>query len=97
MSHIKPPTYVQRKKNLEIYDPWSSIIEAMTFIVQSTSHTTLQSITGKLVFRRDVILNNPFISDWEYINRFKQQLIYPTNQNENKISNLITLEYVIKG
>ena len=36
-----------------------------------------------MVFRRDVTLNNPLISDWEYTRRIKQELIDKDNQNNN--------------
>ena len=37
-----------------------------------------------MVFVRDMILNNPFIYDWEDIRRYKQQLIHRKKQTENK-------------
>ena len=44
--------------------PWSSILSATAFALQSMYHTTLQATPGQLVFGRGVILNTPFIAVW---------------------------------
>ena len=41
-------------------------------------------ITSQLVFGRDIILNAPFIADWEAIWRRNKNLIDKNNQLENK-------------
>ena len=62
--HSKPCTYIYLKTNcLEKYDPWSVILTAKVFVVQSTYHTNLQAMPGQLVFIRDMVLNTPFIAD----------------------------------
>ena len=53
-------------------------------ILESTDFAMLQSTSGQLVFRRDIILNTPFIDDWEANRQFNQQLIDKNNQIENK-------------
>ena len=56
----------------------------MGFDVRSTYHTTLQSIPGHMVFGCDMILNTPFIADWEAIRLRNQKIIDKDNQLENK-------------
>ena len=53
---------------LDEADPWSGILAATAFAVQSMYHTTLQATPCQTVFRRDMILNTPSIADWEAIN-----------------------------
>ena len=57
-------------------------------------NVVLQSIPGKILFRRDMILNTLFITDWEAIRRGKQQLIYKTTKSKINITKFITIEYV---
>ena len=52
-------TFNLQKSYLDEDDPWSGILEATSFSVQSTYHTMLQAITGQLVFGCDMILNKP--------------------------------------
>ena len=54
-------------------DPWSGILSATTFAVRNTYHTTLQDKTGQLVFGLYIILNTPFIADWEAIRLRKEK------------------------
>ena len=42
------------------------------FAARSMYHTMLQDIYGQTVFVRAIILNKPFISDWEDISIYKQ-------------------------
>ena len=49
-------------------------------------HTNLQAIPGQLGLRRDMILNTPFIAEWEAIRQRKKELIDKNNQIENKNS-----------
>ena len=58
-------TFDLQNNYLDEDDPWSGILSAMDFAVRSTYHTTPKSTPGKLVFGRDMILNNQFIADWE--------------------------------
>ena len=39
---------------------------------------------GQLVFGRDMILNTPFIDDWEYIRLRRQNVVDKNNQLKNK-------------
>ena len=67
---------------LNEYDPWSGILEAMSFAVRNMYNTKLQGTPDQLVFGRDMTLNTPFISLWESSRR-RQQLI-ENNNNNNK-------------
>ena len=44
--------------------PWSIIPEATGFVVKIMNHAVLQSTSGNLFFRCDIILNTAFISGW---------------------------------
>ena len=65
-------------------DPWSGILADTAFTVLSTYHTKLQATPVQLVSGFNMILNTPFITDWEDIRIRKQQIIDKNNQNENK-------------
>ena len=65
-------------------NPWSGILSATDFAVRSTYHTTLQAIPYRLFFGCDMILNAPFISDWEANELRNQKIIDRNNQIENK-------------
>ena len=54
-------------------DPWSGILAATDFAARSTYRTTLQATSYQLVFECDMILNTPFIADWEAIRLRKQK------------------------
>ena len=66
-------------------DPWSGILVATYFAVQSTYHTELQATPVHIVFRRDMILNNPFMAYWGSIRlcHFKKEKY---NQTENNLT-----------
>ena len=60
---------------LDEEDPWGGILASTDFLVQSRYHITLQATPCQLVSGRDMILNTPFIDDWECIRRRKQELM----------------------
>ena len=72
---------------LDEYDLWAGIIAATDFTVWSTYQNSLQTIPGKLMPILDMILNTPFITDWEYIRRGKQELIDKNNPKNSKPHN----------
>ena len=76
--------YDLQNNYLDEDDPWSGILAATAFVVQSIYHTTLQATPGRLVFGRDMILNTPFLADWEAIRLRKKKIIDKNNQIENK-------------
>ena len=47
-------------------------------------HTSLRATTGQMVFGCEMILNTPFISDWEAIRLRNQKPIDKNNQLEDK-------------
>ena len=55
---------VHSNPDLEEDDPWSGILAAAMFALQSTYHTTLQATPMQLVFGRDLMLNIKFEADW---------------------------------
>ena len=77
-------TYDLQHNYLDEDEPWSGILAATDFVVQSTYHTTLQATQGHLVFGRDMILNTTLTADWEAIRLRKQKIIDKSNQIENK-------------
>ena len=79
---------------LEEGDHWSVIIAAMFFTVCGTYHTMLQATSVKLVFGCNMILNNPFIADWETIMRCKKQLTDNKNKTKIKITNRTFIKYM---
>ena len=52
---------------IEEDDPWAYILSSTGFDVTSTYHRALQDTSGQLIFWRGMILNTPFIANWEAI------------------------------
>ena len=69
---------------IDEYDPWSGISAATYFASISTYHTMSQATLSQLVFRRDMILNTPFVYEWGDISIRKEELMDKNNQNNNK-------------
>ena len=61
----------------------SGILAYMYFTVYITYHTMLQAMPVQMVVGRIMILNTPFIADWEYITIYKPQIL-DNNNNNNK-------------
>ena len=76
-------TFELQTNYLDEEDPWKGILSATAFAVQSTYHTTLQKSPGQLVFGQDMIFNIEHEANWEYIQKWKQQLIAKNNKAEN--------------
>ena len=76
-------TFDLQNNYLEEDDPWSGILAATAFAVQTIYHTNLQYTPVHLVFGFDMILNNPLIAYWEAIRLLKQKK-GKNNQLENK-------------
>ena len=76
-------TFELEENYLDVDKPWDGILAAAAFAVRSTYHTTLQATPGQLVFGRDMVLNTPFIADWEAIRLRKQKIIDKNNKMEN--------------
>lgn len=56
---------------------------AVSFVVRSTIHTTLQATPAQLVFGKDFILNIPFTADWRMMQEKKQKLIEQNTAKDN--------------
>ena len=63
---------------------WTGILQAVSFAVRSTVHTTTRATPMQLVFARDAILPIRHIADWKYIRDRKQHSINKNNLKENK-------------
>jgi len=74
-------------QNLEISDKefsWTGILQAVSFAIRSTVHTTVRATPMQLVFGRDSILPIRHVADWNYIKNRKQSSINKNNIKENK-------------
>ena len=71
-------TYDLQNNYLDEDNPWSDILSATDFLVQSTYHTMLQATPGQLVIGCDMILNTPFIAYWETI-KLRKKIIMDKN------------------
>jgi hypothetical protein len=63
--------------------------------ISSTYHTTLQATPCQLVFGRDMIHNIVLRSNWNRIQKQKQDIINKYNQKENKKNSWIPYEYKV--
>jgi hypothetical protein len=63
--------------------------------IRSTYLTTLQATPCQLVFGRDMIRNIAFRSNWDQIQKRKQDIINNSNQKENKSESQIPYEYMV--
>ena len=61
----------QLNKELDIEDPWSSVLALAMWATRATMHTTLQATPMQLVFGRDAVLN------------FKFQVVYKGKKRNN--------------
>ena len=78
------PTFDLQNNYLDEDDPWSDVLASTAFEVQITYHNTLQPTPGQMVFGSEMILNTPFIADWEAIRPRKKKIIGKNKQLENK-------------
>ena len=73
---------------LYVDEPWSGILRDTAFVVQRMYHTMMQYMPGHMVFGRDMVLNTPFISDWEDMRRRKKKIIDKITRLKTKPVNL---------
>ena len=64
---------------MEQDDPWSRILSAVIFTMQSTVHTTTQATPMQLVFGRDAIMSLTFDANWHLIKQRRHNLINQSN------------------
>ena len=71
-------------QDIEVTDEfsWTGILQAVSFAIRSTVHTTLQATPMQLVFGRDAILPVRHVADWKYIHSRKQASINKNNLKE---------------
>jgi hypothetical protein len=74
---------IRGTQDLDEDDPWTGVLSATRFGMNSTVHTTNRATPAQLVFGRDAITNTTFIADWQYIKERKQRLIHQNNVREN--------------
>jgi hypothetical protein len=55
-----------------------------TWAICSTYHTVLKASPGAAIFGRDMLLDIPFIADWQKIGKFRQRLTDLSSARENK-------------
>ena len=52
--------------------------------IRSTYHTVLKASPGAAIFGQDMLLNIPYIADWNKIGEFRQRQTDQNNKRENK-------------
>ena len=57
-------TFDLQNNYLDEDDPWSGILSATAFVVQSMYHSTPQAMPDQLVLGCDTIINTLFITEW---------------------------------
>ena len=55
-----------------------------SWAIRSTYHTVLKSTPGAAIFGRDMLLDIPYVADWNVIGRRRQDQVESTNRRENK-------------
>ena len=68
-------TFQVNNSKLDLDEPWSKILSAIIFAMQSMVHTTTQATPMQLVFGRDAIMNLTFDANWHLIKMEKQEAI----------------------
>ena len=64
--------YQVNNHKLEQDAPWSRILSAVIFAMQSTVHSTTQATPTQLVSGRDAIMNLTFSANWHLIKQRKK-------------------------
>jgi NADH:ubiquinone oxidoreductase subunit len=68
--------------DLDLDDPFTGILSACAFAMQTTVHTTNRATPSQLVFGQDVIHNTVFKADWQHIADRKRHCIIQNNMNK---------------
>jgi hypothetical protein len=69
---------------LDLDDPFTGILSACAFAMQTTVHTTNHATPSQLVFWQDAIPHNTvYKDDWQYIADRKHHRIIQNNRKEN--------------
>eukprot|EP00957_Ditylum_brightwellii_P097011 7387433-Ditylum_brightwellii.AAC.1 len=76
-------TFKPGSTDLNPDDPWSSILSAVMFALQSTMHMTYKAIPMQLVFGRDTMLNVMHLANCWFIQECQQNVIKKNNKKES--------------
>jgi hypothetical protein len=74
---------IANNPDLDLDDPFTGILSACAFAMQTTVHTTNRVTPSQLVFGWDAIHNTVFKADWQYIADRKRHHIIQNNKKKN--------------
>jgi transposase InsO family protein len=60
-------TFELEERELDMKDPFTSVLSAAAFAIRSTYHTVLEASPAELVFGRHMLLPVKFNADWQAI------------------------------
>ena len=62
------------------------VLQAVTWSLPSTYHSSIQASPGQLVFGRDMIINATYIANWREQRQWqKKNILYNTRENKRRI------------
>ena len=64
-------------------DPWAKVLSSVAWAIRASYHSTLQAMTAKLVFGRDMLFNIKKINNWQLITNNKCKKIAYNIAREN--------------
>ena len=70
MAHLQPPQGVENAAQMV-----DTALANCMYATRVAVHGTLKASPGSLAFNRDIVLDIPFIADWEFIRKHRQQLV----------------------
>jgi hypothetical protein len=93
-------SYDLENDNLEEDNPFDYLLQSPAWAIRSTYHTTLQATPCQLVFGRDMTDNIVLKTNWNQIQKRKQDIINKSNKkvkksqipNEYKVGDQVLLE-----
>jgi len=71
---------MMRTAELDMVD---TFIDNAVWAICSTYHTVLKASPGAAIFRRDMLLNIPFVADWHKIGDYRQSQTDRSSIREN--------------
>ena len=69
---------------LDLIDPWGPTLNAISWAIRASHHSTLDYTPCQAVFQRDMIFNIKTIVNWKEVSLRKQAQVDRDNQRENK-------------
>jgi transposase InsO family protein len=76
------------KQELDGKDPWMPFLQAASFAVRSTYHTTLQATPAQQVFRRAKMLPIKFKMNWKTIQQRRLQEVQQNNKSKKNMKRI---------